>query len=434
MSENPDAAKAWELTPQELAHAIYLYAQKPTPSFREIARILGRDHQTISKALRTNLPQSIISPINPFLIPLPLNGIKVEPVIQFRRHSLLWQVLQNPFADVREISTQSCKFPFGFSRSTVSRLCQAMGLNSTHTVKIPAMTQNHKKYREKWCREIQQTDMWHIPWLFTDEVSVQSDPNRASIRRVPEIFLPSYCQEYTSHPTKVMVWGAIAQGYKSPLMRITGNVDQGKYQEMLKNSGIFEAMNEKYGRGGWLFMDDGAPAHRAQSTRQFLSNRCRMLTKELQWPPHSPDLNVIENAWSFLKTGMEKHQGMTVDQLYDTANRKWEAIRPDEVENLVQEFKSRVQACAALKGGCLNGHRNVIKAFARGFASGEAVAAEEDKGESQVRLFIGQSKFFFEEWRNRPVESRLQESITIVDRLPERTKQKLGMPHGYVGR
>jgi hypothetical protein len=100
-------------------------------------------------------------------------------------------------------------------------------------------------------------------------------------------------------------------------------------------------------------MDDGASPHRAKSTRQFLSERCRMLTKELQWPAHSADLNVIENCWGVVKSRMDVQEGMTPDDLYDAANRCWESITATEIHNLISSFSARVQACCALQGECL---------------------------------------------------------------------------------
>jgi hypothetical protein len=140
-----------------------------------------------------------------------------------------------------------------------------MKIETSHTVKVSAMTKTHKSYRAKWSAEIQQADIWHLPWLFTDEASMQDDPNRPFIRRVPGIVLPHYFHDFKSYPMKVMVWGAIAEGYRSPLMRVDGMINQEKYREVLLALGVFEAMDAKYGRGDWVFMADG-PLHIEQNS------------------------------------------------------------------------------------------------------------------------------------------------------------------------
>ena len=40
-------------------------------------------------------------------------------------------------------------------------------------------------------------------------------------------------------------------------------------------------------------MQDGAPAHSARNTKQYLK---RKRIRELRWPPKSPDLNPIETC------------------------------------------------------------------------------------------------------------------------------------------
>jgi hypothetical protein len=306
-----------------------------------------------------------------------------------------------------------------------------MKIQATYCIKVPAMTEGHKRYREKWAAAIQEADIWQLPWVFTDEASVQDDPNRTVIRRVPGLFLPDYAQSFQCHPNKVMVWGAIAEGYKSPLMRVEGNIDQKKYQEILLSSGLFESMDRIHGPGRWVFMDDGAPAHTAKSTRQFLSARCRVLTKELRWPPHSPDLNVIENMWSVLKAGMRVQRGMTPDALFALASGSWQSITMETVHNLVNSFESRVQACSALHGECLNGHRRVVKAFREGEANGFQVVRDEVDLASKVSLFKVQSGGFFRGWNEQHMREYLVTSIRIVDGLPARTKKMIGMPHGF---
>lgn len=50
--------------------------------------------------------------------------------------------------------------------------------------------------------------------------------------------------------------------------------------------------------GEWRVMDDNAPCHRARVVKPF---RDDMGVEFIEWPPYSPDLNPIENVWSWVK-------------------------------------------------------------------------------------------------------------------------------------
>jgi hypothetical protein len=95
--------------------------------------------------------------------------------------------------------------------------------------------------------------------------------------------------EIQQFPIRVMIWGAIARNYKSPLVRVEGILNSDGYTRLIAQSGIIESMNSQFGTNAWVFQDDGASAHRAKKTRAFLAERCRTLSSDLHWPAHSPD-------------------------------------------------------------------------------------------------------------------------------------------------
>ena len=47
-----------------------------------------------------------------------------------------------------------------------------------------------------------------------------------------------------------------------------------------------------------FLQQDNAPPHVSRATNKFFSKKRLQV---IDWPPNSPDLNPIENAWSVLK-------------------------------------------------------------------------------------------------------------------------------------
>jgi len=69
-----------------------------------------------------------------------------------------------------------------------------------------------------------------------------------------------------------------------------------------------------------ILMHDGAPCHRSLSTQLYLEKK--KICYICDWPPQSPDLNIIENIWSILKKNVAKRFTGTIEKLWKVAKEE----------------------------------------------------------------------------------------------------------------
>ena len=107
---------------------------------------------------------------------------------------------------------------------------------------------------------------------------------------------------------------------------------------------------EAQGYPNIYFQQDNGPAHRARLTKTWLKD-LEILT--FLWPPNSPDLNLIENLWVWMKNWLEYHynlQELTPSQLRAAVQAAWEAVPVEVLEGLARSMIRRLQEVKA-RGG-----------------------------------------------------------------------------------
>jgi len=64
----------------------------------------------------------------------------------------------------------------------------------------------------------------------------------------------------------------------------------------------------------------------------------------IDFPPHSPDLNPIENLWSILKSRIESRLARTIDEVEQILKEEWEAIDTSLLQTLAASMPQRCQS------------------------------------------------------------------------------------------
>lgn len=148
--------------------------------------------------------------------------------------------------------------------------------------------------------------------MFTDEASVPLVPTNVRTYSVQKQELPLEHRPKRKSATfgggYVHLFGAITVNgfayhttYQTPM-------NAKKYVAILKE-GVFKNPKKRALKGRWLFVQDNYSVHTAKATTTMLKSQCKRFQCEiLEWPPKSPDLNLIENVWAEISRRLAKYE------------------------------------------------------------------------------------------------------------------------------
>ena len=258
---------------------------------------------------------------------------------------------RSPTSSCKKIQAKMLQKGCEVSISTISRrLSKEFHLKSYKPAKKPRLTPAMKMKRLNFARRHQN---WTVAdWnkvLFSDESTFQQFGSRHQhIRRpVGKRFDEKYTIPTMKHPPSVMVWGAFSQNGTAALYFLPQKttMNGARYLELLQEKlvlhmGIHQCT---------IFMQDGAPCHRARQVKDFLSSNNIEL---LDWPGNSPDLNPIENLWSVMKNKVAAKQPSSLKTLVEWIKQVWcKEFSKEYCQQLISSMPRRIQDVIDKKGG-----------------------------------------------------------------------------------
>ena len=353
-------------------------------SITEIANMLNRNRTTVSYYLKkvessectykkTGRPpkvndQLISKILDPVLKDRHLSlrdakSLLTTPRQNSREYQLSFSPEQEPISPLTlQDPYPICDPPIieSISYETVRKIWHNSGLRYLKPCAMPNLTESQITQRYDFALSVLNgisTTGTLPPIVFTDESMFTRDLSTGKIWRMRGEIIENEKNIHEKYSLSVMVWGGIAFGTKTPLIRIDGSLNSEKYVRMIIENGVPQFLENRFGKN-YLFMQDGASCHRSKFTTNVLISHMPILSK---WPKNSPDLNPIEMVWGIIKKKIKGRSFGDKDELFLACQQEWNNIPISTINRLVQSFIPRLKVCAELKGKCLNGHWGQVK-------------------------------------------------------------------------
>ena len=223
---------------------------------------------------------------------------------------------------------------------------------SFRSVKKPILKSFHIIARLNFCKQfVTKPEGFWNNWIFSDETRIccNGSDRPPLVRRKPgsSCLNEKFIRPTTKFPLSIMVWGCISRKGLGSLFIIEGSVTSEVYIKIIDQS-LLPTIHKYYNGEEIVFQQDNAPSHTAKKTKEFMQNKG---INAITWPSNSPDLNPIENLWSFMKTQINKKNPSNKAELIRYAKEVWENEIPiDCIQTLIDSMPKRMQECIENKG------------------------------------------------------------------------------------
>ena len=142
----------------------------------------------------------------------------------------------------------------------------------------------------------------------------------------------------------VMVWAAIAHGYRSPLVVIDGNLNA---QRHILAHHVIPLFHNNANIS--IFQHDNATSHTARDNVHFF--RINNIDFIDDWPANSPDLIPIERVWDSLDRRLRRRPNppANVNELRQALIQEWNNIPQAEINTLVNSMRPAMHCSGRYK-------------------------------------------------------------------------------------
>jgi transposase len=236
------------------------------------------------------------------------------------------------------------------SHTSVSQALHSKGVKPYVQPQVPLQRYGDKQRRLRFAAEQKERD-WRC-CVFADEKTFVCNPRPNRRNDVIWTDDPSTIEPIVrvAHSVSINAFGAFSASGKSPLFFFSENLTAPLYVSILEST-VLPAARDWFPGGHWSHLQDSDPKHTAKLTQDWLrANVPEYITRE-QWPPRSPDLNPIENAWALVARQASLRQPKTLEGLKHAVRVAWTEVMTEEYcTTLADSMDARLRKLRKLRG------------------------------------------------------------------------------------
>ena len=331
---NPGPTMKSNLSEEE-RWGIVAFATKLNWTQGRIAKKYGVDRKTVNRILMKYHKTNTVKDLPRSGAKRKLSEEEEKKVIkQAKKRKTAQEIVQN--------------LPKKVSVRTVERVIQKSGLRWLRIIKVDKLNQDQEANRLQYAEE--QLNYEHKNVLFSDEKSfwLGSIPTHAWQEPGNRLKV-----EVPKHAKKLHVWAAIGYYVKSKLYFFKENLTASLYQTIIKHclqekKLIYSADCPKRLKKKWIYLQDNDPKHTAK--KSMIELKKLVGDRWIKHPANSPDLNPIEDIWSYLDRKLKAKKISTVRQLKRFLTKEWNEMSWTEIRKSVNSMPHRLEECIELKG------------------------------------------------------------------------------------
>lgn len=280
----------------------------------------------------------------------------------------------------RHFSQREIASELSISKGTVSTILANSGLKCYRRIQCHKLNEIHCEARvekaEAFINRFDESNEWKNIW-FSDEAhfSLHTPLNRQNERIYREVTLKTNIPaedliiQHDKQQPSLLCYAAVSWYGKSELRFIDGfaenqdNIPASRRKKKTVNQFVytqemcplmFDDINRTMNGRPWVWQQDGAKAHTARTSTQWIRENAPDFITPDEWPSKSPDLNVMDySLWGILLAGLahKRREIDSMEKLKAILTEAWNNIPMDIIQRATASWIPRLRACIHNGGG-----------------------------------------------------------------------------------